>query len=29
MRAVESLQSSYNRVRDEVGEWIRVREMHE
>jgi hypothetical protein len=26
---VESLQSSYNRVRDEVGEWIRVREMHE
>jgi hypothetical protein len=29
MRVVESLQSSYNRVRDKVGEWIRVREMHE
>jgi hypothetical protein len=29
MRAVESLQFSCNRVRDEVGEWIRVREMHE
>jgi len=29
MRAVKSFQSSYNKVRDEVGEWIRVREMHE
>jgi hypothetical protein len=29
MRAVESLQSSYNRVRDEVGERIMAREMHE